>query len=63
MLTVQEKLSACQRSLSRWSKLKFGNVDEELKKMTWQLLDLQHQNNPAMADSIKQLKGDIEALL
>jgi hypothetical protein len=62
-LTVLEKLSSCQRSLSRWSKLKFGNVDEELKTMTRQLLELQHHNNPALTDSIRQLKGKIEALL
>jgi hypothetical protein len=63
MLDVQKRLMACQRSLSRWSKQKFGKADEELKKMTRQLLELQHRNHPDLADTIRNLKGDIDALL
>jgi len=31
--------------------------------MTRQLLELQHRNHPDLADTIRNLKGDIDALL
>jgi hypothetical protein len=37
---VQTKLSSCQHEFSRWSKKKFGQSEESLKRKKKQLLDL-----------------------
>jgi hypothetical protein len=57
------RLSSCQRELLRWSKSKFGKVDELLKKKKKQLLELQNRSNSGSLEEIKSIQGEINEIL
>jgi hypothetical protein len=60
---VQTKLSSCQHTLSWWSKKKFGQSEENLKRKKKQLLDLQSVSRPGTAMDIKRIKAEIDEIL
>jgi hypothetical protein len=63
ILGIMHRLSSCQRELLRWSKRKFGKVDELLKKKKEQLLELQNRSNSGSLEEIKTIQTEINDIL
>jgi hypothetical protein len=60
---IQVRLSACQRNLTRWSKVKFRKDAEILKQKSKRLLELQGNNNSDQVEVVKQIQKDIDDIL
>jgi hypothetical protein len=60
---IRLRLSACQRALSTWSRQKYGNVEENIKRKSAQLATLQRDDSLALVAYIKTLQHEIEELL
>ncbi|XP_059458331.1 uncharacterized protein LOC132187927 [Corylus avellana] len=63
VINVYSKLGRCQGDLSRWSRCKFGNTDEELKKKTKRLEELQRDEVLADREEITRLKEEIDYIM
>jgi hypothetical protein len=63
ILGIMHRLFSCQRELLRWSKIKFGKVDEMLKKKKKQLLELQNRSNSGSLKEIKSIQAEINEIL
>jgi hypothetical protein len=63
MQDVQNRLSLCQKALTRWSWKKFGNSHKQLKKKTKMLIKLQEKKSPAVIPEIKRLQEEIDGIL
>jgi hypothetical protein len=60
---VKQRFSSCQQKLSQWSKKKFGQAEDILKKKKQQFLDLQSKASPSLDAAIKTLQGEIDEIL
>jgi hypothetical protein len=60
---IQMRLSACQSALLNWSRQKYGNVEDKIKRKSGQLVALQRNESPALATQIKTLQHEIDELL
>jgi hypothetical protein len=63
MLVVQRNLEQCQSWLQGWSRRKYGNLDELVKKKTKQLVKIQQRGETGDQEEIKKLQVEIEQLL
>jgi hypothetical protein len=63
MQVVREKLDHCQRIFSRWSRGKYGNAENVLKKKTKRLEELQRHERRGDWEEISTLKKEIEFIL
>jgi ribosomal protein L29 len=60
---VAGKLVSCRGVLSKWSRIKYGAVERDLKNKMAQLANLQLHEVPHNQGIIKELKKDIARIL
>lgn len=63
MVAVKRRLLTFQQELSCWSWRKFDNAEEQLKKKTKQLEELQRREGPTLAKAISKLQSEIDGIL
>jgi hypothetical protein len=60
MMVVQQNLEQCQQRLQSWSRWKYGNLEDLVKKKTKQLTKLQQRGADGDQEEIKKLQKEIE---